>query len=32
MTTAFEKLMYGGFGYGKICIPKGLGQLLLTIL
>ncbi len=30
--TAFERLMYGGFGYGKICVPKGLPQLILTIL
>lgn len=32
MSTAFERLMYGGFGYGKMCIPAGLGQLILTIL
>ena len=31
-STAFERLMYGGFGYGKMCIPAGLGQLILTIL
>ena len=31
-TTAFERMMYGGFGYGKICVPAGLGQLILTIL
>ena len=32
MSTAFERLMYGGFGYGKMCIPAGLGELILTIL
>ena len=24
--------MYGVFGYGRICVPKGLPQLILTIL
>lgn len=30
--TAFEQFMYGGFGYGKICYPAGLGQLIVTVL
>ncbi len=29
---AIDKLMNGGFGYGKICFPAGLGTLIITII
>lgn len=30
--TFIDKVMYGGFGYGKICIPDELPQIILAVL
>ena len=29
--TLYDKIMYGGLGYGTICIPKELPQYLIMI-
>ena len=30
--SALEKVAYGGFGGGSICIPSGLGTLIMAVL
>ena len=31
MGKAYDNLLTGGFGYGKLCLPVGFADLLLTI-
>lgn len=30
--SALEQMLYGGFGGKSICIPSGLGTLIITVL
>jgi uncharacterized membrane protein YqaE (UPF0057 family) len=30
--TLFDKIMYGGLGYGNVCIPKNLFRIIFTVI
>ena len=30
--TFIDKVIYGGFGYGKVCIPDELPQIILAVI
>ena len=30
--TFIDKVLYGGFGYGKVCIPDELPQIVLAVI
>ena len=30
--SIYDKIMYGGIGFGTVCVPTYIGQLILTIL
>jgi len=30
--TIYDKVMYGGFGFGTVCLPTYLFQLFITII
>ena len=30
--TLFDKIMYGGFGYGKFCMPTNIFRYIATII